>query len=190
MPCEPIVSSRPTEFFRELVQEAMHAQGVESEEETEYYLVQLLERHIRMHTELLDRPLALGYLEALCGEPARRFQRFKQVGDSALFITGLFNDSLEKTVVQPTYYVQLGQLAYRRVAETTSRSLRELFEGLALHFLDLVRVLGEISTRDLFTSDKDTLRVYRRWLLTRGAADAAVLLRRGIIPAEPSTARH
>src|SRR5215471_10175613 len=132
---EAIVSSRPTEFFRELVQEAMHAQGIESEAETEYYLVQLLERHIRMQAQLLDRPLALGYLEALYGEPAQRFQRFKQVGDSALFITGLFTDSLEKTLVQPTYYVQLGQLAYRRVAEATHKSLRELFEDLAVHFL-------------------------------------------------------
>ena len=34
-----IVSSRPTEFFRELVQEAMHAQGIEGVEETVHFEV-------------------------------------------------------------------------------------------------------------------------------------------------------
>ena len=39
-----IVESHPTEFFRDLVRNAMSAQGVESREETEYYLVDLLRR--------------------------------------------------------------------------------------------------------------------------------------------------
>lgn len=190
MPHGAILESHPTEFFRELVQGAMQAQGVQSGEETEFYLVQLLERHIRMRGEILERPLGIAFLEASRTDPAQRFQLLKLVGDTALFVSGLFTDSLEGTLVQPSYYVDLGQLAYQRIADTTQRGLRGLFQTLASHFGDLVRVLAEISVSDLFASDRDTLRIYRRWLLTRGALDASQLIRRGVIPAEPSRARH
>lgn len=187
---DTILESGPVEFFRELVQSAMAAQHFESEEETEFYLVHLLERHIRMPEEVLDRPLGVAYLEASRSDPARRFERFRSVGDTALFVSGLFTDSLEGTLVQPSYYVDLGRSAYAQVAETGQPRLRELFRTLAAQFADLVRVLGEISATDLFASDRDTLRVYRRWLLTRGAVDAAQLVRRGVIPGEPTRARH
>ncbi len=185
----PIIESHPTEFFRGLVQQAMQAQNLTSAEETEFYLVQLLERHLRTRN-LLERPLAIEFLEAAHAGGMERFQRLKAVGDTALFIAGLFADCLERTVVPADYYVDLGRLAYRRVADVGAPSVREMFQDLAEQFLDLVRVLGEISTRDLFASDRDTLRVYRRWLLTRGAVDASLLVRRGIIPAEPSKSRH
>lgn len=186
----PIIESHPVEFFRELVQDAMQAQGVSSGEETEYYLVQLLQDHLS-RSSLLDKPLALEFLEASNGGGrVERFQRLKQVGDTALFISGIFAECLERSVVQPGYYVELGQLAYRQVAGVGSPQVREMFVDLAMQFVDLVRVLGEISNREMFASDRDTLRVYRRWLLTRGAADASLLVRRGIIPAEPSKARH
>ena len=187
---DTILESGPTEFFRELVRNAMAAQHFTSEEETEFYLVHLLERHIRVPGEVLDRPLGVAFLEASNGDPGRRFERFRTVGDTALFVSGLFTDSLEGTLVQPSYYVDLGRSAYARVAETSQRRIRELFESLAAQFSDLVRVLGEISVRDLFASDRDTLRIYRRWLLTRGAVDAAQLVRRGVIPAEPSRTRQ
>lgn len=185
-----IIESHPTEFFRELVRAAMQAQHVSSGEETEYYLVQLLEQHLRTRGDLLDRPLALEFLEASNVGGVERFQRLKLVGDTALFVSGLFADCLERSVVQPDYYVEIGRLAYHRVAGIGSRQVRAMFADLAGQFVDLVRVLGEISTRDLFVSDRDTLRIYRRWLLTRGAHDASLLVARGIIPAEPSKARH
>lgn len=187
---QAILETRPTEFFRDLVRKAMRAQQVDDAEETEFYLVNLLERHVRAEPEILDRPLALAFLEAQGDGGALRFERFRRVGDTALFVSGLFTDSLEGSLVQPSYYVDLGRLAYQHTAESTRPPLREMFRRLAGHFTSLVRVLGEISSSDLFATDRDTLRLYRRWLLTRGAADAARLVRRGVIAGEPTTSRH
>jgi len=187
---QAILETRPTEFFRDLVRKAMRAQQVDDAEETEFYLVNLLERHVRAEPEILDRPLALSFLEAQGDGGALRFERFRRVGDTALFVSGLFTDSLEGSLVQPSYYVDLGRLAYQHTAESTRPPLREMFRRLAAHFTSLVRVLGEISSSDLFATDRDTLRLYRRWLLTRGAADAARLVRRGVIAGEPTTSRH
>lgn len=186
-----IFSAVPTEFFRELVQAAMRAQRFEpSGDHTEYYLVQLLERHLRRTGGLLEKPLGVSYLEAAQSEPPEAIHRLQEVGDTALFLVGLFAESLERSLVQPGYYIDLGQMAYRRIADLGTRSLQGLFAELAAQFRALVAVLGEISARELFAADRDTLRIYRRWLVARSAADAAELVRRGVIPGEPSGARH
>jgi hypothetical protein len=48
-----------------------------------------------------------------------------------------------------------------------------------------VRVLAEISFAELFRGEEGTVRIYTRWLHTRGRRDAEWLLRRGIVPVEP-----
>jgi hypothetical protein len=122
-----IIESHPVEFFRELVQDAMQAQNVTSGEETEFYLVQLLQHHLRMRGDLLDKPLALEFLEASSAGGVERFQRLKLVGDTALFIAGLFADCLERTVVQPVYYssrIAASRVSAARRCATCSRSSR------------------------------------------------------------------
>jgi hypothetical protein len=54
-----------------------------------------------------------------------------------------------------------------------------------------VRVLTAISFEQLFPGDIHKLRVYTRWLYTRGERDAQWLLKHGVIPyAPPSVRRH
>jgi hypothetical protein len=158
-------------------------------ESAEFYLVQLLESFVRHEQGLLDRPLALDYLESLDGDPPERYQRLKHVGDTALFVSGVFTDSLESKAVGPNYYTSLGGLAYRDLASLPGTRLGKdviaLFTEMSARFLDFVRVLSQMSLDELFTSDRDTLRIYRRWLVTRGARDADALVRRGIIPFAP-----
>jgi hypothetical protein len=186
-----IVATGPTEFFRDLVQSAMQAQNFEpATEETEHYLVLLLERHVRGHRALLQKPLGVSYLEAVHTAPPESIHRFQTVGDTALFLVGIFTESFERSLVQPGYYIELGQMAYTRIADLSNKSLRDLFAALAEQFRALVGVLGEISARDLFGTDRDTLRIYRRWLVSRAPADADRLVRMGVIPGEPSRSRH
>src|SRR5206468_1692784 len=69
--------------------------------------------------------------------------------------------------------------------------LATLFEELAGRFPEFVRVLTEISAQELFRREQDTLRLYKRWLHTRGRREADLLMRRGIIPfAPPAKHRH
>ena len=54
-----------------------------------------------------------------------------------------------------------------------------------------MRVLAEISDGELFRRQQDTLRLYKRWLHTRGEREADLLMRRGLIPvAPPQRFRH
>jgi hypothetical protein len=181
-----------TALFHDLVRAAMEAQQVESSETTECYLVQLLEAFTRpSRPALLDRPLALDYLEASHLPVHQRYEKLKYVADTALFVTGVFVDSLDRSLVGPDYYAALGRNAYARLSAQPARApLAELFAELARRFPEFVRVLMEISAQDLFRREQDTLRLYRRWLHTRGQREADLLVRRGLIPYAPRKARQ
>src|SRR5262245_14210826 len=149
-----------TARFHELVRNAMAAQQVASSETTEFYLVHLLETFARPRAgNLLDRPLALDFLEAFHLPASQRYERLKRVADTALFVTGVFVDSLERSSVGAPYYHALGQSAYARLSDEPPRAtLADLFRELARRFPDFVRVLTEISDQEIFRRQQDTVR--------------------------------
>jgi hypothetical protein len=177
-----------TEFFRDLLQTAMRSQEVASSEFTEFYLVNLLEQFARPDTEWNERPLALEYLESFHSSQPSRYIKLKRVGDTALFVTGIFMEHLERQLVSADYYMSLGTVAYQHLAtipEPQAEARRHIFAEIADRFPEFVRVLSEISFEQLFRSNERLVRTYTRWLHTRGRQDAQWLLRHGIIPVEP-----
>jgi hypothetical protein len=182
-----------TALFHELVRAAMSTQQVASSEVTEFYLVQLLEGFVRPdRRDLLDPPLGIDYLEAMRLPIHQRVGKLRRVADTALFISGVFFDSLERRLVGADYYAALGSAAYAHLSSDARQgALAEPFEELAGRFPQFVRVLAEISDQELFRRQQDTLRLYKRWLHTRGEREAELLARRGVIPvAPPQPFRH
>ena len=176
------------DFFRDLVRGAMRTHEVESSEPTEHYLVSLLERFAKPPPGWGSRPLALDYLESLQSTRADRCVKLKHVGDTALFLCGVFMEHLERQIVSTNYYASLGRIAYRQLASlapTDTAARADVFAELAARFPDFVRVLSEISFAEIFPGDAQTVRIYTRWLRTRGPQDAQWLLRQGITPFDP-----
>jgi len=188
-----VETSTLTGLFHGLVRTALTSQQVIATEASEFYLVRLLEAFARPdRPDLLHPPLALDYLEASQLPAPQRYEKLKRVADTALFVTGVFVDSLDRTLVGPDYYTALGRNAYSRLSTEGGRAgLAGLFEEMAGRFSDFVRVLMEISDQEIFRRDQDTLRIYKRWLHTRTQRDEDLLVRRGIIPfAPPTSQRH
>ena len=182
------------EFFQDSVRSAMRTHEVESSEPAEHYLVALLERFAKPVPGWDSRPLALEYLESFHSSRPHRCAKLKHVGDTALFLSGVFMEHLERGTVSTEYYMGLGRIAYHQLAglgATGPATSADVFAEIALRFPDFVRVLSEVSFAELFPGDEHTVRVYTRWLRTRGRQDAQWLLRRGIVPFDPGLkSRH
>jgi hypothetical protein len=106
----------------------------------------------------------------------------KKVGDLSLFISGFFSDSLNRSLVDVDYYIQLGECAYGSLARRGDDTFTDVFDELAEKFAAFVDVLGEVSERTALSSNADLLRLYEKWVRTKSRRSGDLLVARGIVP--------
>lgn len=192
---ERLVSGEtPVEFFRDQLARAMEHQRVSTSAFTEYYIVNLLaacirgERLPRPEAGFDDVPLALLYARALDSSRHERARLLRTMGDTALFVSGFFADSLREDAGGLRYYCDLGGHAYARLArehEGEAGVGPVVFGELAGHFRRFVDVLNEVSERAHFQAPASVVRLYERWLQTGSPRAASLLAERGITPHPP-----
>jgi len=177
-------SESPAEYFKELVEMAMERQHVAVRDLTSFYLVNLLTGFVQFDqsTTACDEPLGIRLARALQTGGSRQRDGLREVGDRSLFISGFFADSLNRSLVDIDYYIQLGECAYASLARHGDPTFGEVFDELAGKFPACVDVLGEVSERSSLTSNSDVLRLYERWLRTRSPRTGDLLAERGIVP--------
>lgn len=176
-------SESPTEFFRDLVETAMQNQHVSAHELTSFYVVNLLTGFVHSDARADGgEPLGVRLARALQTAGVAQRDGLRQVGDQSLFISGFFSDSLNRSLVDIDYYIQLGECAYRSLARNADRALGDVFDELSDKFTTFVDVLGEVSERTSLSSNADVLRLYEKWLRTRSPRSGDLLSARGIVP--------
>lgn len=186
------------EYFQGSVDEALNNQGVEAAVETIYYVVNVLtmfQRADRLYDAtdqgLTLRPLALLYADAVQGRnPDDRVRSLQRLGDIALFISGVFSESLNRKAIDVDYYIAMGSSAYANLSEAVRGGVKgqafgEIFEELARKFTAFVDVLSEVNENTSLSSNADVMRLYELWLRTGSKRAARRLRDLGI---EPSTA--
>src|SRR5688500_18605152 len=163
----------PTEYFRDLVETAMQHQRLAARELTSFYLVNLLAGFIRVDRSAaaVEEPLGVRFAKALQAAGIQQRDALRQVGDLSLFISGFFADSLNRSLVDVDYYIQLGESAYGSLARNGDAALGDVFDELAGRFPAFVDVLSEVSERTALTSNADLLRLYEKWIRTRSRRD-------------------
>ena len=159
----------PAEYFKELVETAMERQRLAVRDLTSFYLVNLLTGFIHFDRSATpsDEPLGIRLARALQTGGSRQRDGLREVGDLSLFISGFFADSLNRSLVDVDYYIQLGECAYGSLAKHGDDALGDVFDELAGKFAACVDVLGEVSERGALSSNSDVLRLYEKWLRTR-----------------------
>jgi hypothetical protein len=187
----PILSAQSIrDFFRDLLARAIENQRAQVQPLTELYLVNLL--HEFLASEALyvqsedgtwqQKPLAFLLKEALDEAGPARLRLLRRLGDTSLFISGFFPDSLARrsSLVDVDYYIAMGGRAYDAVARHAME--RSLWEELADKFRLLVDLLNEVSERTLASTDGGVVRLYERWLKTGSDRLASLLVRQGVVP--------
>ena len=174
-----------TDYFRELVEAAMQNQQVAAHEITTFYVVNLLAASVRLDRSPAgsdDEALGVRFVKALQAAGIAQRDGLRKVGDTSLFISGFFSDSLNRRLVDVDYYIQLGESAYGSLARQGDPVLGEVFDELAGKFTSFVDILGEVSERSALTSNTDVLRLYEKWLRTKSRRSGSLLAARGIVP--------
>jgi hypothetical protein len=174
----------PAEYFKELVETAMEHQHLAVRDLTSFYLVNLLTGfvHFDRSAPASEEPLGIRLARALKTGGSRQRDGLREVGDQSLFISGFFADSLNRSLVDIDYYMQLGECAYASLARRGDPALGDVFDELAGKFSACVDVLGEVSERSALASNSDVLRLYEKWLRTRSRRSGDLLAERGIVP--------
>lgn len=175
------------EFFRDLVRQAVAKHGIELSEHSEFYVVNLLTA--LQKTEKLfdssqghldDTPLTLLLERAIHGDLATRVKYLKFLGDTALFVAGIFPTRALRHFNSLDYYIRMGGGAYLTLSSSLQPSFSQVYEEMGLKFRQLVGVIAEVGKGKV--TDKDLLSYYERFLATGDARLRDILQKEGILP--------
>lgn len=194
-----ITSTNVGDYFHQALRSALANQNIDATADTIHYVVHLLadfSRSDRLYEQTEHgyglKPLALIYAEAVYStSPSERRQALRRLGDVALFICGLFSNSLNRAMVDVDYYVAMGGGAYAELSTRAPQraSLALVFAELSNKFTDFVDALAEVGEDANFTTDSDLLRSYENWLQTGSKRSARQLRRAGIEPSVSNVSR-
>jgi len=179
------VSGSVEAFFRDEVNRAFRDEHLAPGVMVEHYVVQLLAGYAAQPIE--TTPLALRMLEA-CDAPLPERRRYlREIGDTSLYVSGFWSESLDERAIDVAYYMDMGGSAYSELARGGAGWTRdpygEVFGELAENFVRFVGALALISRRvALPTTDRDIFRLYQRWQRTKSASAAARLAAVGVVP--------
>lgn len=184
----------PAEFFKTAVEQALESRKVKALPLTQNYLIGLLE-HYLLADNLFETSeetgkrkngtLAEMYLKAHQAVPAVRVDLLKKLGDTSLYISGFFGDSLKKKIVDIDYYAQMGGVAYATLADEESESIYSpVYKDFSVRFMEYVDVLTYISQQSLIHSHEDLLRLYDRYVTTGSKLAEEQLIEKGMLNAD------
>lgn len=194
-----LTSGNLREYFREALGQAMGESMVRLTQSCQLYLVNLLNDFSRSEnvyagTDYGENPaLALLLSRATEAEPQEAVRIYKHLGDSSLYLSGFFNESVGSRAVSVDYYQSMGESAYAQVAGQIRHSEAKssaLFMELANRFGDLIPLLNAISfhgpkaapeTSNL--EDKEIFDLVKRYRRTQNPEILKVLKKAGVSPA-------
>lgn len=177
-------------FFRDLVRRAIVNQQITLTEDSEFYIVNLLtelKRTEKLFNTIDDKqdetPLAMLLEKAMHGDTATRVRTLKFLGDTSLFVAGIFPERATRRFQSLDYYIRMGGGAYLTLSSsmTGQRNFSELYEEMGVKFRDLVGVLHEVGQSGREHRSIDLLECYERFLATGDARLREVLQKEGIL---------
>lgn len=190
----PDISASPKDFFLEALENAFQHLKIEASLLSKNYLVDLLQFYM-VAKNLFDvdgetgrarrDTLAETYLRAQNLPASQKREVLKKLGDTSLYISGFFGDSLNRKIVDIDYYAEMGGAAYSSLSNlTTDEQLSSVYSDFAKRFLNFVDALTFMSQQSLVQSNEDLLRLYDRYVSTGSRLAEERLREKGVFHAE------
>lgn len=197
----PDLLTSPKEFFGEMVADAMKQRQVKTMPLVEQYLVNLLEFYITADNlydssdesgKRKQETLAEMLLKAASTEESKtKLDLLKRLGDTSLYISGFFGDSLKRKIVDIDYYADIGGTAYGSLASLQQSDIHgKVYSEIAHRFMDFVDVLTYISQQSLVQTNEDLLRLYDRYIATGSSLAREQLIEKGLLNITAKTTKQ
>jgi hypothetical protein len=189
----PLLSQQSIrDFFSELLAKAIENQRAQVQPFTALYLTNLLHEYLSSEALCVQqddgswqqKPLALLLKEALEEQGPARVQMLRRLGDTSLFVSGFFPDSLARrsSLVDVDYYIAMGGRAYDAVGAIAARhDGGDLWNELSSRFRLLVDLLNEVSERTQASTNAGLVRLYERWIKTGSERLSGLLAKQGVL---------
>ena len=191
-----VATASVSDFFEEIVGDAMKARGVTPSDGARTYVIALLAELAKPGSPIertLERPLTLLLDEALHTPGlAQRFEKLRTLGDGVLYSSGFFADHFEARGVDTKYVISIGRTAYETAGSLLQRgsekdlekSSVDIFGELAKDFTSFVAVLSEVANATVakgVKTSRGVLKLYERWLKTRNERLGDALVSQGFL---------
>lgn len=100
--------------------------------------------------KVADKVLGMNYLEASLNDSENKTRAYKDVAETALFVSGYFNESLERGILDTDYYINIGKMAYTNLNTTTPNFLgvENFFKIVSTYFEMLMKLMSQIALSD------------------------------------------
>ncbi len=187
-----VATASVSDFFEQIVIDAMKTRGVSASEGATSYVVSVLSELAKPGSPVertLERPLTLLLDEALhTPQLADRFERLRTLGDGVLYSSGFFADHFEARGVDAKYVMGIGRTAYENAGSLLRRSDEDagpdIFAELAARFDAFVAVIAEVANATIargVATSQGLVKVYERWLKTGSESLADALSSHGFV---------
>lgn len=180
-----------SQFFHEVVADALKARQVQASAEAAGYLVGILCEYAHPGEEAhstFDEPLTFLLRDALESSGPERLRRLRALGDGVLYAIGFFGEHLTQRGADRKYIEQVGATAYQHAAAALRLRHRTgeptIFSELATKFERFAAVLGDVAEDTIGTMVRDSqslVKVYERWVRTGSSRLAGELGMHGIV---------
>lgn len=181
----------PKTFFQELVGEAFEQRKLKTIPLIKSYVSDLLIHFIHVNNLFEDQPhtgkkshptLAELYFKAMSTTSEERQALLKKLGDTSLYISGVFGDSLQRKLVDIDYYADMGGAAYLSLSdEVEDTNFKELYSEIASKFIEIMEVLTIVSQNTLIQNNQNLLRLYENYVRTGSELAKEHLLEKGLL---------
>lgn len=188
---KPELTASPKDYFLEVLETAFQHLKMDASHLSKSYLVELLQFYmLAKNLFSLDEEtgrykretLAELYLRAQNQPVTQKIELLKKLGDTSLYISGFFGDSLNRKVVDIDYYAEMGGTAYDSLSKITAdEKLSQVYSDFSHRFLGFVDALTFISQHSALQSNGDLLRLYDRYISTGSRLAEEQLREKGML---------
>ena len=174
---QPVTETSLSHYFASRLERCARGTSRRPQEDTLWYLGNLLERFGRSDAlfsfeegRLTLRPLAELYGDAREAPTERhRCLLLRQLGDMALFLGALFPQRYARRGIRRDYFVGMGSSAYDYLGDNAPRQ-RHVYSELAATFTQVLDLVARSCDDQERFNAREIMALYRRWMEHRDPA--------------------